>query len=359
MFHASSECRRHFDPLKVSSATVLKEDDNELTSEELELKESLKVYQEVVGSTEGDDPEISEALDALHQAYMSLGYWSDALGVEQRKCRIFFEEGTDEYFDSLHVQGKLYLREGNFEKSGELYQESLKYFQEVGNDVQQGHVLISLAGWYYFRDQLDLSMEHLVKAESLLDANPTLLVKCLDNQGLICRSYGDYGDALDKYQQALQVVVDDETRYAVKLHIADMLVALEEPHQALAMYQELVLETQQNENSDTGMQGVIWHNIATLHVEDGEYDLAVEEFRTAIQLKQESGGEDHPEVAKSWNSLGALHYGYLDEKMQALECFKHALWIARIQAEDPKSDPEVMAALQTISDLEQRINQDR
>jgi hypothetical protein len=50
------------------------------------------------------------------------------------------------------------------------------------------------------------------------------------------------------------------------------------------------------------MQGVLLHNIAMIHVDQGEYDMAVEEFNLALDVKQQTGGEDNPEVAKTLNA---------------------------------------------------------
>jgi tetratricopeptide (TPR) repeat protein len=338
-----------FNPLEASSATLLKQADEELSAVELTLKESLKNYQK----EKDNETSLPHLLEDLQQAYMDLGYWEEALGVERTKCADFFQPNTDEYADSIHAQGKFSLRQEDFKNSKRLYEQALDYFTNTQNDVQRGHVLISLAGWYFFRDQLTEAMQHLQDSEALLDSNPSLLVKCLDNQGLIHRLWGEYDTALDKYRQALQVVADDDTRQALNFHVADMLVALEEPDQALDVYQELLLETKA---SNAGMQGVLLHNIATIHVDQGDYELALEEFHQALQIKQETGGEHNPEVATTWNSLGALHATVFDEKVQALECFKKVLLIARVNAEDPKTDTDVLNAIQNISLIEQQLN---
>eukprot|EP00980_Cylindrotheca_fusiformis_P029551 scaffold23505_cov119-Cylindrotheca_fusiformis.AAC.10 len=319
-------------------------------------------------------------LEELQQAYMDLEYWKEALDIEEWKCRNVLEEGTEEYADSIHAQGKFHLRQYNFSKSKELYNQALEYFSKNDdhdhddaqynynpNHHQRGHVLISLAGWYYFQDQLDVAMDHLQQAEPLLDSNPTLLVKCLDNQGLVYRLWGDYHSALDKYQQALQVVDnnddndnnDNDIQQALMLHVGDMYLALEEPERALEVFQELVKSSSSSSSSsssDKGIQGVVWHNIATIHVDQGEYDLAVDEFHTALELKQETGGENHPEVAKTLNSLGILHAGALHQYPKARECFQRALMIARINAEDPSTDSDVIHILQNISHIDQQLN---
>ena len=253
-----------------------------------------------------------------------------------------------------------------------MYEEALEYFESTNNIVQQGHVLISMAGWYFFRNQLDEALQCLHQSETLLDKNPSLLVKCLDNQGLIYRLWGEFDVALDKYQQAMQVVVDTPTKWAIQMHIGDMLMALEDSDAALLLYLELLddistvrtRQQQQQEDVDDegfGMEGVLYHNIATIHVEQGEYELALEEFRKSLEIKQRVGGEHNPEVAKTLNSLGALHAGIFDEKLHALDCFQKALTIARIHAVDgdPQTDPDVLSALQNIATMEHELQEEK
>jgi tetratricopeptide (TPR) repeat protein len=328
-----------FDPFSASSSKILKQADEELSPEELALKRALESYPD---DTYG-------VLDDLQHAYMDLGYWQEALGIERTKCQDYLPD-TDEYADSIHAQGKLFLRQQDFRNAQKLYAQALEYFTVTNNSVQRGHVLISMAGWHYFRNRLDDSLELLCESESLLDTNPTLLVKCLDNQGLIHRLWGDYETALDKYRQALQVVVDEETRQALTLHVADMLSALEEMDQALQVYRELFESTQ-----NQGMQGVLLHNIAMIHVDQGDYDMAVEEFNLALDVKRQTGGENNPEVAKTLNALGALYGGILDQKTQAMDYFRQALMIARINADDKEDDPDVLHALRNLTALEKEI----
>lgn len=375
-----------FDPhVLPSSVTLLKQEDHELSLMEIDLKRALKEYLQEISSLpvhidEGKQrsgPNIrpsQSVMEDLQRAYMELGYWEESLQLEQSKCALYLEPDTDEYADSIHAQGKFYLRQEDFRNSKRLYQEALQYFESSGNAIQQGHVLISIAGWYYFRNQLDEALESLAQSETLIGSNPALLVKCLDNQGLIYRLWGEFNTALDKYQQALQVVVDKDTEWALRLHVGDMLVALDEPQEALAVYQTLLEDTttapsssssktpslqQRQEGHRLGMQGVLLHNIATIHVDQGDYDLALDEFRQALHLKQSApGGECNPEVAKTLNSLGALHAGVFDEKLRALEYFHQALLIARIHTDgDPKTDPDVLAAVQNIAMMEQELQQ--
>ena len=376
--------------LPPSSSSILKQEDHELSMDEIKLKIALNEYLNEIKSTTTTtiiNDNQKYLLDNLQQAYMDIEYWEEALQIEQYKCQAFYSNSNtntdtdtdtdtstmDEYADSIHVQGKLYLRQQDFINSKRLYDDSFTYFEKTNNTIQQGHVLISLAGWYFFQsnssnddDQqkhLNMAMDCLKRSELMLDSNPALLVKCLDNQGLIYRLWGEYNIALDKYQQALQVVVDKETRSALLMHIADMYVALELPNDALTVYQDILLEIsntnhQEQQQDDLGIRGVLLHNIATIHVDQGEHELALEEFREALRIKQIAGGEHNPEVAKTLNSLGALHAGVFNDKLQALDYFKQALLIARIHV-DNDHDTDIMNALQNISLMEQDLYGER
>ena len=365
--------------LPPSSSSILKQEDHELSTAEVQLKKSLQEYmrrtEEDRTDTEKCDDEGDYLLENLQRAYTDLEYWEEVLQIEVYKCHMYLSEGTDEYADSIHAQGKYYLRQEDFPNSKQLYKEALEYFERTENLVQQGHVLISLAGWYFFRNQLDDARESLQRSETMLDSNPALLYKCLDNQGLIYRLQGEFHVALDKYQQALQVVVaeDTETQSALKMHIADMYLALEAPNDALQVYQDLLMElpstlststaaNSEQQNHQLGMRGVLLHNIATIHVDQGDHELALDLFAEAVEAKKSAGGEHNSEVAKTLNSLGALHAGSFGEKKVALEYFHEALLIARIHANDgenPRDDPDVMNALQNISVIEQDLAAER
>jgi tetratricopeptide (TPR) repeat protein len=360
-----------FDPFQSPlSVAVLRQDDSELSPEELILKTTLQKYQSHEadmkdGIDENSTPMIRQSiLEDLQKAYIGLEYWEEALQIEQDKCRLYLEVDTDEYADSIHAQGKFYLRQEDFENSKRLYDEASEYFESTNNFVQQGHVWISMAGWYFFRNQLEDSLKCLHQAEVLLDSNPSLLVKCLDNQGLIYRLWGEFHTALNKYQQALQVVDSPKIQRALQMHVADMHLALEESDEALQAYQQLFNEISSSsddnkspqQDEDLSMQGVLLHNIATIHVDQGQYDLALDEFRFALETKRRAGGEYNPEMARTWNSLGGLLAGIFNEKFEALECFQKALMIARIHANgDAQTDPDVLRSLQNIATIEHEL----
>ena len=344
------ETKPTFDPLSLSSSKVVHQSDAELSPEELSLKQALQPFL----NSKNENITI-EDLEDLQAVYNGLEYWAEALAVEAYRCSTYFSPDTDEHADSIHNQGKYHLRQGHFDESWTFYQQALEYFTSQQNSVQRGHVLISLSGWYFFQKKLDQSLELLQEAEKLLDTNPALLVKCLDNQGLIYRTKQQFDQALECYQQALPFALDEDTQLALELHIGDMFKAINETSQALDIYESL-LERHQNNQKDGGVNfglvGVLWHNVATCHVDRMEFDRALEEFSNAIEYKQlATESDDHPELLPTWVALGAL-WRLLEEPLQAKECFQQALIIARTHSLDPSNDPQVLEIIRHLSTVE-------
>jgi tetratricopeptide (TPR) repeat protein len=429
-----------FDPYKhPTSAALLRRqsvnDDASLSPKDIALHEALETYQDIAlplyqKVANGDTEKLESlllALNQLQQVYMDLGYWQEALEMEQDKCQHLFQNvESDDHADSIHAQGKLHVRIAT-DTAGDnaqhyhgttarrLYEQAIAHYQCTSNDIQHGHVGISMAGWHFLLHQdYDAALDCLQQAETTFlevllkqqesgddDSRQhvlllyTLLVKCFDNQGLIYRLRGDFSTALEKYQKAMGVMdhVDEKEgtggeigsaengerrqlahlRRAMQMHVGDMYMALEDSDRALDAYQALLrdIQTEQIDNESTelsSMEGVLWHNIAAIHVDHGDYDLALQEFRKSIDAKERASANDgttanqssyHPELAQTWNMMGGLLAGIFEETGQALECFQKALMIARINASsnnvDPQHDPDVLSALQNIAVMEQEL----
>ena len=374
-----------FDPSSSSISTLLlKQSDHELTSEERTLKGCLQKYQQ--SFDDASDAETSwthdqeQALEQLQKSYEKLEYWEEVLDLEKMKYGYVLKEKqeandddnglNDIIADSLHQQGKYHLRLADFVQSKQYYDQSLEYFQSYStNEVQEGHVLISLAGWHFFRNNdLTKAMELLKEAEILVKTNPTLLYKCFDNQGLIYRLEEKFEEALGVYQQALQLCTTDnenrdegqqEQKYAIQMHIGDMLLALGRYQEAVEVYQMLL--DQPNILTNFGRQGVIWHQIAICHESQNYIEMALTEYQHALQFKiQGAGGETNPEVAKTYCAIGLLQASDLiNQKHLALDSFHKVLAIARMHASEddggePK-DPNVLRAIQMIAKLEKEL----
>jgi tetratricopeptide (TPR) repeat protein len=102
-------------------------------------------------------------------------------------------------------------------------------------------------------------------------------------------------------------------------------------------------------SSNVALEGIVRHNMGKLRVQLGDHEAAMRDLTMAIELKTAATGDPHhPEMAKTWNSLGTCH-AVLGDRSKALECFKQSLLICRMHHDE--DDPEVMLALRNIAVL--------
>ena len=181
-----------------------------------------------------------------------------------------------------------------------------------------------------------------------------------------------------------------QIKQSLQLDLADMLSALDQHTEALDLYQailqtaeEKLQQLQQPDNNDHEtendaallasmefqlLRGVLYHNIGKLYAamasaeskqkdnsksnstnSNNNHSLyitrALDYLTQSRVLKEQWMGDTHPELAKTLNSLGAVHAIRANDndngdtvedadhhRVQALKCFQHALLIARMKA---------------------------
>jgi len=82
----------------------------------------------------------------------------------------------------------------------------------------------------------------------------------------------------------------------------------------------------------TSVEGVLRHNIGTMHAQMNSHDLALEEYQIALSIKKALVGDDHPEVAITLNAIGALMARDSSEAHKSLAYFREALRIYRLRS---------------------------
>ena len=181
------------------------------------------------------------------------------------------------------------------------------------------------------------------------------LVTVLANQAVVSRMLGQHQVAIDKYQEIMAWVEnDEEKRDEVAFQIADCLFSVNQLSPALDHLTTLLQNQVQRSNasgyvSATAHEGALRHFIGVIHSKQSRMDEALRELESAYVIKKETLGQVHPEVASSLNALGAVH-ATLGNDGEALSYFRESLMIARIHAgDDHDEDPHVMQTLRNIS----------
>jgi tetratricopeptide (TPR) repeat protein len=304
----------------------------------------------------------------------------------------------------LYRQGKLYMRMQRISDASKYYQQALALYRNAysksmssrnndesdseNNDnvvyhADMGNIMISMAGVHFHRDKLDAALSVLAESEDHFRKHgqgqpqeqeqqgrgqqPVVrphwdLVKCLQHQGLVHRMQEDFELALIEYEEALQLTkiitssIPEETetrRQSLQMDIADMHAALDEPDEALEMYETILKEDREGRDDpseETALDGVMLHNMGKIRAQRGQREQALVDLTKAAEIKERFAGESSPEVGKTLDALGAV-LAVTGDKAKALQCFQRSLLIARMHSESGDADSDVMLALRNISVL--------
>lgn len=388
-----------------SQALVLKQRDDDLSVDELALKAAIQQHEAVLNAATKHNEEdrirkIVASLQKLRDALEKLEYWEDALEVEVELES--YAPSALEMAECIFRQGKLYVRQQNNVQGNAKYQRALEIFtiehsrNSASNSTEKdsteldeneeddvyhadiGNVIVAMAGVHFSQGGIDECLNTLDTAEDHFRRHGTRksdhksswfslsassfstktephidLVKCLDNQGMMYRFKEDFHAALEKYEEALEVLGDrdDTKRLALQMHIAEMLKCIDDIDGAISYYAKILQEDRERRGIDeeTILDGVILQNLGTLHSQQRQLELAEQEMTQALEIQKRFLGENNQEVAATLIALGSVH-GVQGHKRQALECFQQALLIERIYAEDD-NEPQVLHILRNIAVL--------
>lgn len=383
-----------------SQALVLKQEDDELSPTELDLKNALQRHEHILNdnssnNNHNNNSDLIASLNTVRDALEALEYWEDSLRIEEElegHARSALELAA-----CIFRQGKLFVRQQNDLYGLARYKKALEIFSiehnrsssinddnsNIDNDNQDdddeiyyhadiGNVTVAIAGVFFSQGNIDQCLQTLESAEDhfrhhgtkksdhgwFASSSPTAephvdLVKCLDNQGMMLRLKEDYWGALDKYEEALDVLGDRDytKRQSLQLHTADMLKCVDDVDGAILSYEKILKEDRKRRDSDeeTALDGVILQSLGLLHSQQRQLELAEQELSQALEVQQRFLGDRNQEVSATFTALGSVH-GIQGQKRKALECFQQALLIERMYAEDD-NEPQVLHILRNISVL--------
>jgi tetratricopeptide (TPR) repeat protein len=84
----------------------------------------------------------------------------------------------------------------------------------------------------------------------------------------------------------------------------------------------------------TTAEAAIRNNLAYALTRINQEKLALDQYEMALQIKRHIGGNNHVEVGRTLMEMGALLGGPMKDLAAALNCFKEALHIYRVQRDE-------------------------
>lgn len=289
------------------TASLLEKINNDESSvDQHHLDETLELLTEALRIrklhlTEGH-PDLEETLLCLGRVHHKRGNIGDALNfltdaIKARDIRLGRKHARIDDADALLQVGQLQQQSGQFRLALESFEECLDIRRKIlGNDNPQiGELLFYIGN--LLREVGDLELAQTRFAESLaiverIDPNSIETADTLFSLGVLHTEQKQYSLAIDAYIGSLTI---HKARGSATVSIAEIL-----------------------------------NNIGITYFEMKQFDNSQVYHGEALELLIQELGDDHPDVAFCWHSLGSVAQE-LGSQMEALNCFQNAVRIERTE----------------------------
>ncbi len=223
---------------------------------------------------------------------------------------------------ALQLSARSQLRE-----SMTLLQRANQLYGAAGDRIGESTTLNNIGeiyrSWGQYPQALESYQQSLAIGRDLGDR--TVEGTVLSNLGLVYYSQGNYAQALDYYQQALAIrrEVSDRVGEGVTLNSMGLAHSSRGNYpQALEYYQQSLAI--RRETGDRRGEGTTLNNIGLIHHSQGQYSQALEYYQQSLGIRRETG--DRLGEGTTLNNIGAI-YKSRGQYPQALEHYQQALAI--------------------------------
>jgi len=274
----------------------------------------------------------ADVLHMLGRLYYSQNEYDLALEYNFKSLQIRKEILGEKHPDvaaSYNNIGIVYYDKGEYDKVLEYYFKTLQIDKEVRGEK---HIYVAdsydnIGNAYNAIDEYDKALEYHFKAlqirKEILGENHTLVAISYNNIGLDYGEKGEYTEALDYYFNALQLfkenLGENHTDVANNYNNIGLVYAAKgEYDKALEYYFKSLQIRREMFGENHPDVAASYNNIGVIYDEKNEYDKALEYHLQALHIQQEILGEIHPDVASSYNNIGIIYYekGELDKALE-------------------------------------------
>jgi tetratricopeptide (TPR) repeat protein len=317
------------------------------------LERALEYYQRAAKAKElGNNPSsLVITLRALADVQLRLGQEAEALHLLMRAVYVLRElpaPGEPKRLAGVLVQlGQVYLAQAQPKQAVPCLEEARTLMIEdgVATPEEMLGVLALLATIYKALGRHDevaviQAVAKTLPAESQQDGATTSLdpqmAVILHNQGRIYEQKERYAQALEAYQQALQLLdVEREPQtYGVILHdIGDVYEAQEQLEQALSYYQRAA-EAKERGNSPSDLVTTL-QTLAGVQVERGQVTEALQSYERCLALLQGLPAPGEPDRQAEIHHERGRVYERQRQYDQALEAYQQGLQLVDVEHDPP------------------------
>lgn len=152
-----------------------------------------------------------------------------------------------------------------------------------------------------------------------------------NGMGTVYRDIGNYHKAFEAYAQVLKIVrqkqqlgKNDPFVFYTLNNIGVVCSDLGKYKEALGYYEQALNLLEIFDENNRPLIAISYDNIGTVYCKRSEYKKALEHYEKSLSIKQHIFGEVHPDIAVSYNNIGSV-YTELEKYEKALEYHKQAL----------------------------------
>ena len=282
----------------------------------------------VLAQERGESP-ASEAIQLYYRGdeQVDRGELKEALATFDRALQMARVEG-DRQLEAVILNdiGVVHRNLGNYPLAGQFLNQALTIRQNINNPQGIGQTLMNLGALASSQADYPQALDFYQQALDILPAEESYgSAVILNNMGEIYRGLGQPKKALTSFQAALPLFEQEENAFAVGItlsNIGAVYHALGDYSQALEFYEKgLAIAT---EIEDAVGIGQTLLNMGAVYEKLANYSQALQLYNQGLEMMTAIGDEDA--IGQALNNIGSVHR-LMGDYSQALEFYDRALEI--------------------------------
>jgi signal transduction histidine kinase/Tfp pilus assembly protein PilF len=189
---------------------------------------------------------------------------------------------------SYEAQGEIRYYYGDYREAIREFERAKSWYNRSGLPERYADVMVDQGNAHLFLSQYDIALSMYDSARKVFSELDHIkgLVRCLNNMGIIYKNYGRYLEALNSYQEVVELSLQESDSISL---------------------------------TDT------YINMGVVYVKQGDYHTALENFSRSLYYARQTG--NRKQISISLMNSGVI-YNKLEEYQKALDHFQQALAVS-------------------------------
>ena len=230
-----------------------------------------------------------------YSRYISKGYLFKYPDSSRALAKELYNFGREQNYPraeayAMTIFGISWYLNGNYQKSIENHEKSLKIYLEIGDKKKAANALGNLGVIYGTQGISSKALMYYNKSLMAFEeiGNKRLISTALSNIGTIYENQGQFDKALDYYERSLEMAKEVNSKQILAnalSNIGNIYLSRKEYQRALDIYEESLVLSEEIGNKASVVN--TYGNISTVLKERGEYKKALSRLDMGLKLSRE------------------------------------------------------------------------